>query len=268
MELEILVSKKGTKVVTATNLHKVLQLQDHHYSTNVKRWLNDVYEFKNGIRKPVRMTDYGPRKIKDNPILSDFYISVELAKLITLNSKSKVKQKYAKWLFSLEDQVENAELLTKDQVMAALELAKAMSLMSCQEASEKEHLKIYESRNGGNASNWWKHRSEVLGYSASRLKQRMKVMGKNISGKSQKQMLLQIDKYETVRTGVVDLFMALGKTERYARNIGDLTKAFAKELGIEIQDDRKSASLFSPKVSPDTINELKAFKKGSLLGVW
>ena len=65
------------------------------------------------------------------------YISVELAKLITLNSKSKVKQKYAKWLFSLEDQVENAELLTKEQVLAALELAKAMSLMSCQEACEK-----------------------------------------------------------------------------------------------------------------------------------
>ncbi|MEZ5042417.1 MAG: hypothetical protein R2828_21130 [Saprospiraceae bacterium] len=268
MELKVLVSKKGTKVVTATNLHQVLQLANHHYSTNVKRWLNDVYEFKDGIRKPVRMNDFAPRKVKDNPIMDDYYISVELAKLITLNSKSKVKQKYAKWLFSLEDQVENAELLTKEQVLAALELAKAMSLMSCQEACEKEHLKVYEERNGGNAANWWKHRAEILGYSAGKIKERMKMMGKSISGKSQRQMLLQIDKYETVRTGVVDLFMVLGKTERYARNIGDLAKAFAKELGVEVHDDRQSSSLFSPKVNPDIINDLKAFKKNSFLGVW
>ena len=134
MELQLLVSKKGTKVVTATNLHMVLELPNHHYATNVRKWLNDIYEFKDGIRKPIRMTDYASRKNKDNPITDDYYISVELAKLITLNSRSKVKQKYAKWLFSLEDQVENAELLTKDQVLAVLELTRAMGLVSCQEA--------------------------------------------------------------------------------------------------------------------------------------
>ena len=267
MELQILVSKKGTKVVTATNLHKALQLQDHHYSTNVRRWLNEIYEFRDGIRKPVRMTDFAPRKIKDNPILSDFYISIELAKLITLNSKSKVKRKYAKWLFSLEDEEETSVLLNQDQILTALELAKAMSLMSCQEAAEQEHLKLYEKRNGGNAANWWKHRSELLGYSASNLRERMKMMGKTVSGKTQKQMLLLIDKYETIRTGVVDHFIAKGKSEAYARRIGDLAKALAKEMQMEVHDDRKSASLFTPHIKPEVINNIRTLNKESYLEV-
>ena len=270
MELQILTSKKGTKVVTATNLHYVLQLPNHHYAANVKKWLNDVYEFKDGIRKPVMLRDFAKRSVKDNPVLQDYYISVELAKLITLNSKSKVKQKYAKWLFSIEDRLENAELLSKDQVMAVLELTKAMGLMSCQEACERQHLKTYEERNSGSAANWWKHRSQILGYSVDRLKKKMKLLGKSSSGKSQRQMLQQLDKHEMVRTGVVDLFMAMGKNERYARNLGDLAKFFAKELKLDIVDDRKgnNLSFSSPNINPDLIHQLKAFKKEGVLALW
>ena len=114
MELQVLVSKKGTKVVTATNLHQVLQLADHHYAANVKKWLTDIYEFKDDIRKPIAMRDFAKRQLRDNHVLKDYYISVELAKLITLSSKSKVKQKYAKWLYLQEDKVEDADLISKD----------------------------------------------------------------------------------------------------------------------------------------------------------
>ena len=268
MELQLLVSKKGTKVVTATNLHMVLELPNHHYATNVRKWLNDIYEFKDGIRKPIRMTDYAGRKNKDNPITDDYYLSVELAKLITLNSRSKVKQKYAKWLFSLEDQVENAELLTKDQVLAVLELTRAMGLVSCQEASERRHMEVYAQRNGGNASNWWKHRSEVLGYSIDHLRSKLRRIGKTIKGKSQRQMLMQVDKYEMIRTGIIDLFMALGKSERYARNLGDLAKIFAKELKVDIFDDRNNAASFAPKIDENLVHEVKAFERGKLLSLW
>ncbi len=268
MELQVLISKKGTKVVTATNLHQVLQLPDHHYATNVRKWLNDIYEFHDGIRKPLRMQDFAKRNVKDSPVLKDYYLSVELAKLITLNSKSKVKQKYAKWLFSLEDKVENAELLTKDQVLAVLELSRAMGLVSCQEASERQHLRTYETRNEGNASYWWKHRAEVLGYSVDKLKNKMKELGKSVSGKSPRQMLMQVDKYEMIRAGVVDLFMGLGKSERYARNLGDLAKIFARELDVEIFDDRGAIAAFGPKVNPELVEEVKQMDTRGYLSVW
>lgn len=52
------------------------------------------------------MMDFVLRKIKDNLILFDFYILIELVKLIIFNFKSKVKRKYVKWLFFLEDEEE------------------------------------------------------------------------------------------------------------------------------------------------------------------
>jgi phage anti-repressor protein len=267
MELQILVSKKGTKVVTASNLHLALGLPSKNYSVNVKRWLNDVYEFRDGIRKPELLKDYARRNPKESAA-EDFYLSVELAKLITLNSKSKVKQKFATWLLNLEDQVENAELLTTDQVLAVLELAKVMGLVSCQTACEHQHLETYEERNGGSAANWWNFRSNVLGYSTEKLKEAMQQLGKKADGKSQRQMLMQVDKYEMVRTAVIDLFMALGKTERYAKNLGNLAKAFARELNVEIFDDRDTPAAFTPHLNSELANEVKNLRKGRLLQLW
>lgn len=269
MELQILVSKKGTKVVKASDLHLALELSNQHYASNVKKWLNDVYEFRDGIRKPERMRDFAKRPVKEK-VVDDYYISVELAKLITLSSKSKKKQKYAKWLLSLEDKVENAELLTKDQVLAVMELAKVMGMVSCQTATEKQHLATYEDRNGGNANNWWRFRSGLLGYSSEKLKDKVQSLGKSVKGKTQRQMLMQIDKYEMIRTAVIDLFMSMGKTERYAKNLGDLAKIFANELKIEIFDDRNTTMPVLPNFNfnLDLMNEVKGVGKKNYLKLW
>ncbi|HMR42539.1 MAG TPA: hypothetical protein PKC40_01835 [Saprospiraceae bacterium] len=266
MDLEVLVSKKGTKVVTATNLYQVLQLPKSQYLPTVRRWFKEVYEFKDGIRLPLHLQDYAKRHT-ENGVVDDYYISVELAKLITLNSTSKVKRKYANRLLSLEDKVENAELLTKEQVVAVLELAKVMGLISCQQASEKEHYRRFEKETGA-PSTWWGHRADVLGYSTSKIKASLQEKGKQPKGKSQRELLFQIDKYETIRAGVIDLFLALGKTETYARNLGDLAKVFAKELGIEIWDDSKAPVAFTSNLNQELIHEIHNMHKGELLSLW
>ena len=268
MDLQILVSKKGTKVVTATNLHLALELPKQQYAANVKKWLNDLYEFRDGIRKPERMRDFSKRPAKGQTVIDDYYISVELAKMITLNSKSKKKQKYANWLLSLEDKVENAELLTKDQVLAIMELTKVMGMVSVQTATEKKHLALYESRNEGQGNNWWSFRAGIVGYSAETLRKKLQAIGKKAKGKTQRQRLMQLDKYEMVRTSIIDLFMSMGKSERYARNLGDLAKIFARELKVEIFDDRKTTNLFSPSINFDLANEVKSLQQGQPLQLW
>lgn len=261
MNLQVYISKKGTKVVAATELHQALQLTDHHYATNVKRWLSDIYEFRDDIRRPEKLRDFASRKVPGNRILKDYYLTVELAKLICLSSKSKVKLKYAKWLAQVEADEHIANKLTKEQVLKVLELTKAMSMVSCQEAAEKSHLKVYEARNGGQTANWWKYRAEVLGYSATGLRRRLMAMGKPAQGKTQRQMLLQLDAYELVRTAVVDQFMAMGKTKTFACSMGDLAKRFAKELRIEVQDDREGmASLFAPRADDRLVREIRSFE--------
>lgn len=257
MNLQILISKKGTKVVTASNLHAILQLADHHYGMNVRKWLDDVYAFHDGIRKPIKMQDFAQRKIKDNPVFKDYYLSVELAKLITLNSRSKLKQKYARILLEAEREEERVDELTKEQVETVLDLTKAMSRLSCQEASEQRHLAVYEQRNGGTAANWWKYRASILGYSPEKLKREFEKIGKELKGKTQRQMLLQIDRYELIRTGIIDLFLGMGKSAEYARTMGDLAKRFASEMKLEVVDDKKSTNLFASQVKPEIIHHLQ-----------
>lgn len=270
MEIQVLISKKGTKVVTATHLHQILQLPHQHYPVDVRKWIKDVYSFQDGIRRPVAMKDYGTRKWKDNPIVEDYYLTIELAKHIALHSRSRVKMAVARQLSGYEDVMEHDSLLSKEQVLAVLDLTKAMGLVSCQEACERRHLETYEERNGGRATDWWQHRSEVLGYSVDALRERLRLSGIKVAGKNRKQLLMHLDKYEIVRTAVIDLFMAMGKKESYARMLGDLAKVFAKEMNVEIFDDREDlpALALAPDVNATVVQEVKAGQRGAVLGQW
>ncbi|MBX2928443.1 MAG: antA/AntB antirepressor family protein [Saprospiraceae bacterium] len=268
MEIQVLISKKGTKVVTATQLHQALELPHQHYPVNVRKWIKDVYNFQDGIRRPVAMKDYGVRKWKDNPIVEDYYLTIEMAKHIALHSRSRVKMAISRQLVAHEDVLEQGDLLTKEQVLAVLDLTKAMGLVSCQDACERRHLETYEQRNGGRATDWWQYRSEVLGYSVDALRERLRKSGLKVNGKNRKQLLMRSDKHELVRTAVIDLFMSMGKRESYARVMGDLAKVFAKELNVEIFDDRDDALALAPAVNPTVVEEVKAGAKGAVLSCW
>ncbi len=264
MELQILISKKGTQVVTASNLYDALQLPQHQYNANIAKWMSDFYAFSDDIRQAKALSDYAERKLKLSK-RKDFYLSVELAKLITLNSNSKVKQHYARYLKRAEDRRKEDGKFSKEQITTVLELTKAMGLISCQKSVEQQHLKKYE-QTTGYPHKWWDYRAQLLGYSAEELQLKMKEVGKNYKGKNLLQMLIYLDKYEIIRMAVIDLFLALGKSTSHSKNMGDLAKVFAKEMKIEIFDDRKATINFIPKdVNPQLVEEVKTLNATNLL---
>lgn len=266
MELQILISKKGTKVITASNLYSALELSELHYSATLLKWINDFYEFTDSIRKPVRLQDYAKRKISNNPILKDYYLSLELAKKIALRSKSKLKRKFAKQLHVLQDQEVAKETLTQEQIETVLEVAKTMTRMSCQESAERKHLEIYTTRNGGSGANWWKYRAQLLGYSAENLRKQMEILGKKYKGKTQRQMLLHLNnKPEMIRTAVIDLFMASGKSESHSVKLGDMAKLFAQEMQLDVFDDKESGNLFASSINTEMLSELKNYRHATAL---
>jgi len=108
MDLQILVSKKGTRVVTATALHQALQLPAHKYNSHVDKWLSDVYAFRDDVRTALNMKDFAQRNFKYSK-LKDYYISLEMATLITLNSTSPVKKEYAKYLMIMDNTLDTAK---------------------------------------------------------------------------------------------------------------------------------------------------------------
>jgi phage anti-repressor protein len=266
MELQVLVSKKGTKVVTATNLHAALQLPRSTYRKQVKNWLKDVYEFNDGVRRPLPMTDFAKRNNENSPV-DDYYLSIELAKHIALHSNSKYKRKFANKLRSLEDDTNSMDQLSVEQVMTVLELTKVMGLTSCQAATERGHMKRYIEDNGS-AAGWWDYRSTVLGYSAGSVKEIARRRLPHSSQKSQKDLLLKLDKYETVRTGMIDLFMAMGKDEQYAQKMGSLAKSLATKMEIEVWDDRKTEVAFTATLNEDLVHEIRELKPEKALRLW
>lgn len=108
MDINVIVSKHGTQVVTATQLHMALQLPTPHYPRNLRRWLKDAYEFSDGIRRAEALRDFARRPRPGEPI-EDYYLSVDLAKLIALRTNSKEKVKVAKYL---EQKSKRAEQLS------------------------------------------------------------------------------------------------------------------------------------------------------------
>jgi len=267
MELQILVSKKGTQVVTMTNLHAALRLPAHKYNGNLEKWLSDFFAFSNDIRQPEELKDYAPRKMEHSK-MRDFYISLEFARLVTLSSMSSLKQKIAKLLMSYEGKKEEPQMLTKEQVLAVIELTKVMGMISCQKSVEKQHLKYFEDTKGYNYK-WWQYRADLLGYSVEELKDKMQQIGKSYKNKTMLTMLMKLDKYEIIRMAVIDLFIALGKPEKYAQNMGDLAKIFAREMKVEIWDDRKASINFNQSnINMSLVNDVKSLKRNGILSLW
>ncbi|AEE50044.1 hypothetical protein [Haliscomenobacter hydrossis] len=261
MEIAVFTSQKGTKVVTAMDLHQMLELGNHHYGVNVRRWLKDVYQFQDGIRRPVVMKDYALRKQKDLSVVEDYYLSVELAKLIALQSKSKAKLKLARYLQEIEHTEGSQMPLNREEVMNMIELVKAMSMRSCQEAAEQRHLDVYTNRNGNSSGNWWNYRASLMGYSAEDLRTRMENKGIGSKGKTQRQMLQYLDPLETIRTAIIDHFMALGKMAAFARAMGDLAKNLAQQLELEIFDDRLAGNMFAPEINTALVQQVKSMQR-------
>lgn len=149
---------------SSKDLHQVLQLNPTNYARDVKKWLTHEYLFQNKkeLITPVEKYDYvlvndshssyvknavnQPFRVitKDGNFASEFMLRLELVKLITLDTRSKIKKKFVQWLLSLEEKVENHELVTPDLICGLLELAHLCTYMDNQMQYYKDHKRSWQ----------------------------------------------------------------------------------------------------------------------------
>jgi hypothetical protein len=241
--------------IDSIELHnEVLKLDRSNYSKTVKSWFNKDYLFKNEsiIRKPIEEKDFsylGTKSTGGRPIQC-FTLSLDLCKLIAINSESKFKKEFVQWLLSLENQHETGLAFTSEQVISLIDLSKAMCLVSIQKEVERKHFDLY-----AQPQTWWNYRAALLGYSKDSLIEAMKAVNKKHN--STRESLLKLDANELIRTGVIDFMLALGKSQEYAKNVGGLCYDMASkmELGKLIWDDTKPDSLGINKPFCNTIKQ-------------
>lgn len=258
MELTILTSKKGTRVVKASALHRALGLPDHHYQANVRHWLRDVYQFADGIRKPEGLQDYARSSKTKAGVVHEYYLNLELARLITLASKSKVKQAMATKLSKEEAVYPDRVTLTAEQALALLEQTKAMTRISCQLAAEERHLKAY-TRRRGSADYWNRFRVDhVVHTTMEELRQQLDCRGVQVARTSRlRDLLLRFDSLECIRIGIIDHYAAQGYSLDYAGELGKLARELAATMKLEVHDDRKGESLFTPTADTEVLQKLR-----------
>lgn len=258
MELTIQISRKGTRVVKATELHRALGLKDDHYQTNIRYWLKDVYQFTDGIRRPLVMKDYASDPKSRSRVMKEYWLSVEFSKLIALSSKSKVKQAVATKLSKEEEAYpENAQLSTAD-TLELLEQVKAMARITCQKAAEKRHLAHY-SRKRGSADYWNHFRCErIVGRTMADLKDQLRMRGTKVAAKADlRDLINMVEAYDLIRIGIIDHYAAQGNSLPYCQQLGHLAKELARQLRLEIVDDRKGDLLFAPVADVDVLRKMQ-----------
>jgi len=258
MNLQILISKKGTRVVKATELHRALGLADHHYQNNVRHWLKDVFQFVDGIRRPEGLKDYARSPQSKGALMQEYYLQLELAKLIALSSKSKVKQAIATKLSKEEKVYPEHVSLTATETLELIEQTKAMARISCQKAAESRHLAYYSSKRG--SGEFWNHfrKENVVLTTMADLRDQLERRGQKPSARFDlRDLLIRADAYELIRVGIIDHYAALGNSLPYAQELGRLAKELAAELRLEVVDDRQGDLLFAPVADAEVVRKLQ-----------
>lgn len=258
MELTIHISRKGTRVVKATQLHRALGLNDNHYQANVRHWIKDVYQFGDGIRRPEGLRDFARDPKCRGKLLQEYYLAVELAKLIALGSRSKAKQAVATKLAKEEDVYPEHVKLSAADTLELLEQVKALSRISCQKAAESRHLAYYVAKRGN--ADYWNHfrREQVVLTTMADLQEELRRRDVKVTGRYELRDLLQrVNTYDLIRIGIVDHYAALGNSLPYAQQLGSLGQELARQLRLEIVDDRKGDLLFAPVADAEVVRKMQ-----------
>lgn len=170
--------------------------------------------------------------------ITDYQLKRDSALTIIVMSGGQFAKQLRKEVIELYTLHDDGLAFKKQQIEALMDLSKAMTLVSIQKEVERKHFDIYNDK-----ITWYQHRAEILGYSTKDIIEAMQKVNKQHH--SVRASLIQLDSCELIRVGVIDFFIALGKTEKYAINAGDLCKSMAQksEYGNIIWDDTKENPL-------------------------
>jgi phage anti-repressor protein len=168
----------------------------------------------------------------------EYDVTIDCAKELCLTQRTDKSKELRLWLISLSKQHDTGLAFTAQQIEALMDLSRAMTLVSIQKEVEKKHFAIYNDK-----YTWYQYRAALLGYSTNDVIEAMQKVNKKHH--SIRTSLVQLDANELIRTGVIDFMVAMGKTNEYATNVGNLCKSMAMKmkLGNIIWDDTKDNPL-------------------------
>lgn len=252
--IDVIYSTDGKAFVIASSLRSLLEIK-----TPLSIWfprmidygfvegqdylrLNNSVKSANGIKKEV----------------FDWYVTVDMAKHIAMIQRTPKGKAIREYLLSIEHRLSEGEFLNQAQFIALFDICKVMGFFSVQKFFELEHYDAFLKKNG---VGWAEERANLFGYTAADLKQAMIEVGKKYH--NQRQAVFNLDRNDLIRTGVIELFIAMGKSKSYAKNVGNIAKSIAEQLNPEIYNDLDTFIDFKSPQQQTIITDIKKYKTDS-----
>lgn len=268
----------GKQFVLASELFDFLELSKPHYNRVITQWLEEEYLFQreDNFRTPKKGIDYSPymeSKKGRGQFKQDYNLSLELSKLIALDSRSKMKKQYVQWLLSLEQKVNDLELLTIDQAAYLFQLLNYFKFVSNQQKVLKEHQSKFVAQKAGDKyayGNFYKWRNSILGISQEELDKQLleycKANQKSISitKKSKVEKIFTLDNYASLKHAVWDMLHIKGE-KALAEKMSELVYNLAKKSNTEVKRQNET-NLFDNRENAPQPKRLTAFGAKSLVG--
>ena len=245
-------SKKGTQYVWASELKMLLEVTER-----IETWMQRMVDLGFELNKEYSIHDrIYQTDSKGETKVRDWAIKIDMAKHIALLQNSRRSKALRAYLIKIEKRRSEGELLDRKQIIALIDLCKVLGLFSVQKYLEKEHYEILDK-----PSNWWEYRAKLLGYSAKDLKAAVSALGEKYQ--SQRQAIMVLDRhklasrFELIKIATIDLFIILGKSEEYAKNMGLTALELAKEFNPEVYNDLDTSIDFRTPEQKNIIDQVQ-----------
>lgn len=252
--IDVYFSTNDEHYVWASDLHKGLQIK-----SRLSNWMPRMIAWGFEENKDfIRRSKFVPSAGTIEKALFDWAMTLDMAKHIAMIQKTTIGKEIRNYLLGLDKKVSEGEFLNQAQIMALFDICKVMGYFSVQVFFEKEHYEKIFNKSG---INWWEERARLFGYTAKELQDGLKELG--IKYKNKKQAVYNLDKHDLIRWGVIDLFVCMGKSKAYAKNVGNIAKEIAKQINPEIYNDIDTAIDFKSEEQKLIITDLKNYENNN-----
>lgn len=225
-----IIKQDEKQYVSAKELYNALELNPAHYS----RWVDMNIVGSNSSYK-----DYSPFMVNERKgrgkFSQDYLLSVNFAKFLCTTSGSQKALPYVEWLISLDNKVNEGELLNSAQIVSLVTLIPFFALSDFREDVKKQHFEVHN-----NKYDWHKYRADVLGYDVNELKNALAQIGEKY--KSIDVSFMKLDKHLLIKNATMDFLLAMGKSTLYAENVS--TIAYKASKSMDLRFDKLDSTLF------------------------
>jgi phage anti-repressor protein/DNA-directed RNA polymerase subunit H (RpoH/RPB5) len=252
-------------MIGGLEIHKAIKSKTKRFDIWVKRRIEEA-DLKEGkdFRTNLCKSTGGRQAI-------EYEFTIDAAKEVCLLERNSEGKKLRQWLIGLSNQVDNARLLSPEQVMQIVRMIKVFSIYEYRKLALEKNQDHYiknalmlkpslEKNKSLLYSSFHKWRNEVLNLGKEELEKRVLdyciIEQRRLPKfKNKDEMLTFLGQHEMIKNAIWDLLSSQNKSEEMINNICNLAAELAKEMKPFLERLNQS-NLFFERIEETTIKSI------------